>query len=101
MPESFEWILLKAGIFTIPDLDKILNDPSNYIESSKYFSWERFFTHLATKYSDSRYKYDKDNLDVYYMSNYNMKKVKPLLPKELQKLSVIENDKSLNPLSLF
>lgn len=101
MPESFEWILLKAGIFTIPDLDKILNDPSNYIESSKYFSWERFFTHLATKYSASRYKYDKDNLDVYYMSNYNMKKVKPLLPKELQKLSVIGNDKSLNPLSLF
>lgn len=101
MPESFEWILLKAGIFTIPDLDKILNDPSNYIESSKYFSWERFFTHLATKYSDSRYKYDKDNLDVYYMSNYNIKKVKPLLPKELQKLSVIGNDKSLNPLSLF
>ena len=89
------------GAQSIPDLDKILNDPSNYIESSKYFSWERFFTHLATKYSDSRYKYDKDNLDVYYMSNYNMKKVKPLLPKELQKLSVIGNDKSLNPLSLF
>ena len=50
---------------------------------------------------DEKRNENKDNLDVYYMSNYNMKKVKPLLPKELQKLSVIGNDKSLNPLSLF
>lgn len=101
MPESFEWILLKAGIFTIPDLDSILDNPSSYIECSKYCSWERFFTHLASKYSNKKYKYDKDDLDVYYTSNYILKKVKPALPKELQEHSVITDNKSIKSMDLF
>lgn len=101
MPESFEWILLKAGVFNIPDLDSILDNPSSYIECSKYCSWERFFTHLASKYSNKKYKYDKDDLDVYYTSNYILKKVKPALPKELQEHSVITDNKSIKSMDLF
>ena len=101
LPESFEWILLKAGVFNIPGLDSILNNPSSYIECSKYCSWERFFTHLASKYSNKKYKYDKDDLDVYYTSNYILKKVKPALPKELQEHSVITDNKSIKSMDLF
>lgn len=47
MPESFEWVLLTAGVFKSKDLAKILENPSEYIECKDYASWERFFTALA------------------------------------------------------
>lgn len=92
---------IKSRCFNIPDLDSILDNPSSYIECSKYCSWERFFTHLASKYSNKKYKYDKDDLDVYYTSNYILKKVKPALPKELQEHSVITDNKSIKSMDLF
>lgn len=45
-PESFECLILQSGIFHEETLQKILNSPSEYIESDNFSSWERFFTRL-------------------------------------------------------
>jgi len=44
LPESFEWLILLAGILKNSLVDKILDDLSEYVECKEYFSWERFFT---------------------------------------------------------
>ena len=49
LPESFEWLVLKSGLIKEKDLQKILEDPSEFIESKKYFSWEQFFTRLLVE----------------------------------------------------
>ena len=46
LPESLEWLLLKADLLGQPDILEILEHPADFIESSKFFSWERFFTNL-------------------------------------------------------
>lgn len=86
-PESFEWVLLKAGVFTCKNLDKILENPSDYIECSSYASWERFFTALAEESSEAQWKYNKNRLDDYYLTSGIKKKVNDVLPKELQDLA--------------
>lgn len=49
LPESFEWIILKAGIIQDGDIQQILSEPWKYIESKEYLSWERFFTWLLVE----------------------------------------------------
>ena len=44
LPESFEWMILSSGVLKSKMVDEILSNPSEYIESKMYFSWERFFT---------------------------------------------------------
>ena len=43
LPESFEWLILKSGIIHAEHLVDILENPGDYIESQKFFSWENFF----------------------------------------------------------
>ena len=86
LPESFEWLLLASEILQYADLNKTI-DFENIksldieIESSKYFSWEPYFTELleeATK--NSRYcKYSKAKLEEFYMRESNVAKVLELL----------------------
>ena len=59
-PESFEWVLLKAGVF---------------------------FTALAEESSEAQWKYNKNRLDDYYLTSGIKKKVNDVLPKELQDLA--------------
>ena len=67
LPESFEWLILASKLFEDKDLDNILMNPSDYINSSNYFSWERYFTDLLTKLTNStKYQYSKSKLpDIY------------------------------------
>lgn len=55
-PESFEYLILKSGIFSF-NMDKIINT-QNYADSRKFFSWERYYTWLlnevASKYGGYR-----------------------------------------------
>ena len=51
LPESFEWIILNSELLKNNDINSVLTDPSEYIDSEKYFSWERFFTALLTDYA--------------------------------------------------
>lgn len=76
LPESFEWLLLRAGIIKDSELRLILENPSDYIDSSKYFSWERYFTALITeKTKDSYLKYNKSKLNSNYLQDSIQDKV--------------------------
>ena len=69
LPESFEWIILKSGILAgDKKIDTILESPQNYVESSKYFSWERYFTTLLVEETkDSYLRYSKKKLNPVYL----------------------------------
>ena len=68
MPESFEWILLSSGILKDSDVEKILQNPSVFIDSSQYFSWERYFTYLLTEKTKETYlSYSKARLNHSYL----------------------------------
>ena len=85
LPESFEWTLLQSGLIPSNDIPKILEDPSNYIESRDYLSWERFFTDVLIKYSaDTRYAYKKTKLNEQYLRPQAMDAVASILPECLR-----------------
>ena len=76
LPESFEWLLLYADILNKPFIHKRLEEAENYIESEKYFSWERYFTDLLMEETeDSPYPYDKSNLKDFYLQDKVVQKV--------------------------
>ena len=76
LPESFEWLLLYADIFNKSFIRKKLEEAENYIESEKYFSWERYFTDLLMEETkDSPYPYDKSNLKDFYLQDKIVQKV--------------------------
>lgn len=78
LPESFEWIILKSGIIAADDLEEILADPSEYIDSEKYFSWEQYFTALLIALSSQQepYKhYSKRSLSAFYLQQANVQKI--------------------------
>lgn len=52
LPESFEWLVLKSGVIKNDNIERILEKPSDYIESSEHFSWERYFTWLLGETTD-------------------------------------------------
>ncbi|MCR5726426.1 MAG: translation initiation factor 2, partial [Lachnospiraceae bacterium] len=76
LPESFEWLILSAGIIPDGELKKILDDPAECIESSEYFSWERFFTRLLVEKTLGSYlKYAKERLNPSYLQEGISKKI--------------------------
>lgn len=79
LPESFEWIILKSGL--IKDVTVELENPENYIESSQYFSWERFFTELLIERTNNTYlKYNKKKLNVKYLQKNESNKILKNIP---------------------
>ena len=63
-PESFEWIILSANPLKDTSVQEILEMPSDYIDSSEFFSWEQFFTWLLTDKTQGTYlKYSKNHLN--------------------------------------
>lgn len=55
LPESFEWLILQAGIIKDREIMRILDFPYDYVESSKYMSWERYFTELLIEKTKGTY----------------------------------------------
>ncbi len=81
LPESFEWLLLSAGLIEGHDLQEILQHPEEHIDSQQYFSWEQFFTHLLTELTRGTvWQYQKHSLNPVYLHEGNMRKVVALLP---------------------
>lgn len=84
LPESFEWLILSAGVLKNAAMEKILKNPSEYVESRNYFSWERFFTALLIEETKGTYlAYFKRNLNPVYLNESiktailsHMKKIK-------------------------
>ena len=77
LPESMEWLLLKADLLGQPDILEILQHPADFIESSEFFSWERFFTNLLEQRTkDIPYmRYDKAKLPEFYLQEENLEKI--------------------------
>ena len=66
LPESFEWVILKSGL--IENTETLLQNPSEYVDSEKYFSWERFFTAVLTEKTAGTYlEYRKSRLNKNYL----------------------------------
>ncbi len=87
LPESFEWLILQSGILNDSEVEKVLDNPQNYIESSEYFSWEQFFTKLLTDKAKGTYlKYSKKKINQNYLSeNIKTKIINSNAMKELWK----------------
>ena len=76
IPESFEWLLLSSEIIHDGEIKDILSDPSQYIDSCKYFSWEQYFTALLEeKTKGTPAKYSKRRLSKYYLQEGNVNRV--------------------------
>lgn len=87
LPESFEWLILKSDLIKDKNIDEILDSPSDYIESEQYFSWERFFTALLIKTTESSYlQYSKHALNPVYLQKSSSQKILDVVKPNLRNL---------------
>ena len=76
LPESFEWLILRSGLVKKKELQSILKNPSIFIESEKYFSWEQLFTKLLVDATQDTYlTYTKKKLNPAYLHDGNCKMI--------------------------
>ncbi len=76
LPESFEWLIMKAGLIKDSEIDRVLDNPTDHIECSKYFSWEQYFTALLIERTNGTYmQYNKSDLADYYLQEENVEKI--------------------------
>lgn len=62
-----------------------MEHPEDYVDSAKYFSWERYFTALLMQLSGTEdyKKYRKEKLALYYLQDSCVQKIKAeMLPVE-------------------
>lgn len=89
LPESFEWLILKSGLFDSREIRNILEHPEDYIESEKYFSWERYFTNLIMNVAKETYmKYNKNKLNPVYLHEKN----KDVILKSIEGIVLFQKD---------
>lgn len=68
LPESFEWLILKAGLLENSAIALMIEQPEAQIESKDYFSWERYFTAQLIQHTQGSYqKYAKKQLNPAYL----------------------------------
>ncbi len=80
LPESFEWLLLSSGVVGSTEIDKVLQDPSQYVESAECMSWEQFFTEfLKQQTKGTPFAYKKESLAEAYMVEENASKIIALI----------------------
>lgn len=92
-PESFEYLILQSGIVKIPDLENILSDSSEYIDSKEFVNWERFFTNLLVEYTKgTELAYNKTELNDYYKGDSSRNRIEKGIPKEVLRLLKQEKD---------
>ncbi len=76
LPESFEWLILISDVLNDKEIRMMSEKWETYIESSQYFSWERFFTELLIKKSQGGYlEYNKKNLNKAYLTTAVKRKI--------------------------
>ena len=72
LPESFEWLILKSGLISRKQIERILDAPEEYADSCEYFSWERYFTKLLIESTENSYlQYRKNRLNPVYLHEKN------------------------------
>ena len=77
VPESFEWLILGSGLIRDDkELRQIMADPASYIESSRYFSWERYFTALLVEKTKGTWlAYHKGKLNPVYSQEHKSREI--------------------------
>lgn len=74
LPESFEWLILSSGVLKSTSIGIMLDEPSDYVESREYLSWERFFTAVLIDATKGTYlAYAKKKLNPQYLTEVNKK----------------------------
>ena len=82
LPESFEWLILRSGVLQDGEVKAMLEEPENYIESEKFFSWERFFTSILIQKTRGTYlAYTKDQLNPAYQNTNIAEKILAVMEK--------------------
>ncbi len=82
LPESFEWLVLRSGLFADAEVRQMLLNPADYIESGTFFSWEQFFTaELVERTKDTYLAYGKSKLNEAYLSEKSVQVIKKTLPE--------------------
>lgn len=82
LPESFEWLVLKSGLFNSKHVKDMLLNPAEYVESSEFFSWEKFFTAELVECSrDTHFRYDKSRLNEEYLNPTALAALESTLPE--------------------
>ena len=75
-------MILNAGVVQEKEIMEILEEPEKYIESQKYFSWERFFTALLTQRTSNSYlSYTKSKLNPVYLQEQEKDAILSVIPK--------------------
>ena len=70
LPESFEWMILESDVLKNKEVREMVKNPSEYVDSKFYFSWERFFTAvLVEKTQDTYLAYAKHKLNPVYLND--------------------------------
>lgn len=87
LPESFEWLILKSGLIDGNRIQQILANPSDYVESVEFFSWEQFFTSLLIKETRGTWlQYQKAKLNEVYLHKKQVDAIAAVLPETIRKL---------------
>lgn len=82
LPESFEWLLLKADLFKSTYVNQVLENPEKYVEYKEFFSWEQFFTSFLIEISKNGYlRYSKQKLNSNYLQEGIRNKIKAVMEK--------------------
>lgn len=86
LPESFEWLILSSGVLDDKEVRNILDKPEEYIDSTEYFSWERYFTDLlVAKSRGSWLQYSKSRLNPVYLKGKTKQQIIAVLPDDIRK----------------
>lgn len=94
LPESFEWLILKSGIIKITNISDILENTWNYIESTEYISWERYFTMLLVENTKDTYlSYNKSELNVAYVDG----SIRKSILEQMKQIKLLDLEKRENP----
>lgn len=88
LPESFEWLILNSELIKTSTITDVLKTPSEYIESSKYFSWEIFFEkYLIDNTVNTPFQYKKSEINSIYLIDINSNKImREIYIEEIDKL---------------
>ena len=84
LPESFEWLILKSDLLADNEIQEIIENPSQYIDSKDFMSWERFFTALTIEKTKNTYlHYSKSKLNEAYKNPKVQDKIIKQIPDGL------------------
>ena len=81
-PESFEYLILSAGILEIPR--EVIHETWLLADSREYMSWEEYYTKfLITISGGTIYQYSKTKLVEAYRTEGSVKRIRAAMPDEV------------------